>query len=405
MRKKEKEPAKIILDPVHRYIPLSRCETELIDTLPLQRLRGIKQLGLTSLVYPSATHTRFSHSMGTLYLARIMTEKLNLDSEAKTIARMSALLHDIGHGPFTLSSEEVIGSNEIWISKLLKESSELNEIIENEGFSSSDIAKVLSDKDRSIVGQILHCDIGADRLDYLVRDSYFTGLETSIVDVGGIVNSLEQVDKRIAFRQQRLYNLESFLMAFHMLYQQVYLHRTVRIVDLISLRVLQNLRELFDFLNPRTLEDFLRVDDAFVMVELQKYLDDKSTPSSIRLLIDALLHRRLPKCVYESELRGLHTRTRMSMLSNSNYRKEIEQEIAHKLKIEPKLIFVDFLEFTSPKEPILVTLRDKVSEISEVSEVFQSISRYFGSFCRVYAPQKQSRKATKAVGEVLRTKG
>lgn len=392
MKEGKDEPEIVIRDPIHGYIQLSRDEARLMNTRPLQRLYRINQLGLAYLIYPSATHTRFSHSLGTAYLARKMAEKLDLDSQAKIIVRLAALLHDVGHCPFSHSSEEVIGSNQHWISKLLK-GTELRDIIENKGFSCSDVMKVLAGQERSVITQILHSGIDADRLDYLMRDSYFTGLEYQL-DVGRIINSLMHVAENITFNWQRLHELEYFLMARYMLYAQVYLHRTVRIADLVALRVLKVLRELFGFLNLRTSEDFLRTDDAYVIGELSKYCKDRKCPPSTKQLIKALLYRRFPRCVLQHELNELHPSMRMQMLKNADYRKELEQEIAHKLRIEPELIFIDVPEFTPSEEAIFVASPQKVSEISEVSQVFQSINRSFGSFFRVYAPDEHRLEAS-----------
>jgi len=402
MRKIKEERGKVIRDPIHGYIQLSLSETRLMDTWPLQRLHRINQLGLTYLTYPSATHTRFSHSLGVAHLARVIAQKLNLDSDEESMVRLSGLLHDVGHCPLTHSVEEVIGSNEHWISKLLKET-ELNDILRSEGFSPSRVKKVLDPQNKSVISQILNWGIDADKLDYLVRDSYFTGLGYLSVDVSRIVNSLTCVDENITFDGHRLYELENLLMARYMLYEQVYFHRTVRITDLISLRILRALRELFDFLDLRTSEHFLRTDDACVITELWKYLNDRKTPLSIRELIGALLHRRLPKCVYESELREFEPFTRRRAFEYVNFREELEQEIAHKLNIEPELIFVDLPRFTPSEEGIFVATPEKLSEISEVSQVFQSISRSFRTFCRVYAPPEYRMEAARASKEALKS--
>ncbi len=213
---------KRIYDPIHGFIPLTRLEVGILDSCYLQRLRRIKQLGPADYVYPSATHTRFAHSLGTMLLAGkiAMLTGLN-DFEVKSV-RLTGLLHDIGHMPFSHSIE------------LVKHEKLGLAIIENYladalGDHAEIVAKILSGEHR--LSPIISSEIDADRIDYLVRDSYFTGLRYGLVDADRLVESLVLVEKAgrygLAVREDAQAAVESLLIGRFQMFRRLYYHRTV----------------------------------------------------------------------------------------------------------------------------------------------------------------------------------
>ena len=169
-----------IRDPLHGTVHLTDLEEKMLDAQPMQRLRGIRQLAMAYLVYPGANHTRFEHSIGTLALAGKMCEELGIGEDRAAKVRAAALLHDVGHVAFSHESEQVImrklGTHEE-VGKRIITKGEIADIL-SESFSAREIAK-LPDKP---LGQIIASDIGADRKDYLLRDSHYTGVDYGIVD-------------------------------------------------------------------------------------------------------------------------------------------------------------------------------------------------------------------------------
>ena len=162
---------KVIRDSIHGDIFLTSGEVKLIDTPEFQRLRRIKQLGMTYLVYPGANHTRFEHSIGTLFLASRVAERLNLEEEEIRLARFSALLHDIGHGPLSHTSEEILEyylkkSHEEITVKLIKDSS-IASLLEDEEISPKDVAEIILGK-RGYLSEMISGDFDVDRMDFLV---------------------------------------------------------------------------------------------------------------------------------------------------------------------------------------------------------------------------------------------
>ncbi|ADG13671.1 HD domain-containing protein [Methanocaldococcus infernus] len=215
---------KVIRDSIHKDIYLSETEIKIIDSEEFQRLRNIKQTGLTYLVYPSANHTRFEHSIGTLYVASRMGEKLGV--EDLELLRVAALLHDIGHPPFSHTLEILGYDHEQVGKKIIKKMDLIN-------FSPSEVLNILSS--RRLERKIINGDVDADRIDYLLRDSYHTGTAYGMIDLPRILRSLttfKSGDKiKMGILRKGIMAIESLLVARHQMYSAVYLHPTVRIAD------------------------------------------------------------------------------------------------------------------------------------------------------------------------------
>ncbi len=177
-----------IRDPLRGTAQLTSLEEKLLDSVAMQRLRGIRQLAMAYLVYPGANHTRFEHSIGTLVLADKMCSELGISKEKTARVRLAALLHDIGHVAFSHESEAVfaerIGNHEE-IGKKMVLQGEIAEILEKQ-FDPKEIVSMYS----SPLGEIITSDIGADRMDYLLRDSHYTGVAYGVIDAERICSSL-----------------------------------------------------------------------------------------------------------------------------------------------------------------------------------------------------------------------
>lgn len=218
-----------IRDPLHGTVELNCLEERLIDSPPMQRLRGIRQLAMAYLVYPGANHTRFEHSIGTLFLADKICREAGLNDEERMKIRASALLHDVGHVAFSHESEAVLCENlgtheEVGKRMVLK--GELGDIL-SESFSRSEIAGL---HDRPI-GGLIASDIGADRMDYLLRDSHYTGVAYGVIDSERLCSSIAFSKGVPVLTERGLEAAESLLVARFMMFSTVYLHKTVRIAS------------------------------------------------------------------------------------------------------------------------------------------------------------------------------
>ncbi len=217
----------IIRDPVQGTIELSPIEARLMDTPIFQRLRGIRQLGMTHLVYPGAHHTRFEHALGSLLLADKMARAVELAAPERKRLRLAALLHDVGHLAFSHDSESVtasrLGDHEKRGAKMIL-SSPLAEIIEREDDPKT-IARWMQGES---YGQLITSDVGADRIDYLLRDAHYTGVAYGVIDGARILSTLRWEKNKPALRGGGLEAAESLIMARFEMFHAVYYHHAVR---------------------------------------------------------------------------------------------------------------------------------------------------------------------------------
>ncbi len=260
---------KSIKDPIHGYIELTRLELEIVDTLPLQRLRRIKQLPGSEYVYPGAMNTRFEHSLGVMHLAGLMGKRISEqsgDEDIVTLLRVSGLLHDIGHGPFSHSFEPILkrslGMTHEEMSVHLVKSTEISDILGRWGVGVNEVTDLIEGvHHRRSLSRIINSSVDADKMDYTVRDSYHTGAGYS-VDIHRIaLNSLE-INGDLVINARALEAVESLLMARLLSFRTVYYHKTSRAVQLMLERAMLS---VIDRLNlARCLDDpevFLQLDD------------------------------------------------------------------------------------------------------------------------------------------------
>ncbi len=269
----------MIKDSIHGFIETSEEEEKIIDAPEFQRLRHIRQLALAHLVYPGANHTRFEHSLGTMHIAGKIATRLNLDVRK---ARLLGLLHDLGHVAFSHESERVLskylGTHEE-IGKKIIENSTISDVV----FSNYSKKEFFSGPEMEIIEH----DLGADRLDYLNRDSYYTGVAYGVIDEGRIVStiSLDKKTKKIYLERGGLEAAESMLIARFMMFFTVYFHKTVRIAS----AMLQKAIEQSINSGAVTPEDFIHGWDDEMLSKLSKSNE----------FAKRILQRKLYKLAYE----------------------------------------------------------------------------------------------------------
>lgn len=246
---------KVMRDPVHGYIHVDyRVIWDLINAAEFQRLRRIHQLGGTFQVYHTAEHSRFSHSLGVYEITRIMIEQVDglkdVLSEFEIVALLCAgLLHDIGHGPYSHAFEAVTAvHHEAFTSRIILEDSEVHRVMAE---VHPDLPQFVNDIiahecDRLLLTQIISSQLDADRMDYLLRDSYFTGVSYGEFDLGRIIRTMKVVDDLIVVKESGIHAVEDYIMARYQMYWQVYLHPTSRSFEVILLSLFQRMRECFE---------------------------------------------------------------------------------------------------------------------------------------------------------------
>jgi hypothetical protein len=226
----------MIKDEIYGMIGFDDFERRIIDTPDFQRLRRIKQMSFTNLVYPGANHTRFEHSLGTAHLSALIAGRLGLDKEACAKVKLYGLLHDVGHIAFSHEGEDVleplIGDHEKLGEERMR-SGPLADVLK-ENYRPEEIIRFGKQKE----GQIVGSDIGSDRMDYLKRDALNTGVAYGVIDMDRIVHTLAFADDELAIEEGGLEAAESLLIARFMMFSAVYLHHTVRIATAMLNRAL-----------------------------------------------------------------------------------------------------------------------------------------------------------------------
>ena len=239
---------KIFNDPVYGFITIGDpLLFDLIEHPWFQRLRRIRQLGMTDMVYPGALHTRFQHSIGTMHLMNqaihaLQIKGVDISEQESLDAAVAILLHDIGHGPFSHALENSIIGNidHEMISGLYMD--KLNEIFEGE--LSGAISIFQNTYKRKFLHQMVSSQLDMDRLDYLKRDSFYTGVSEGVVNVERIIKMLFVAEDKLVVEEKGIYSIEKFIIARRLMYWQVYLHKTVLAAENMMMMILKRAGEM-----------------------------------------------------------------------------------------------------------------------------------------------------------------
>lgn len=405
-----KNKRKIINDPVYGFISIPYdLIYDLIEHPWFQRLRNIKQLGLTSFVYPGANHSRFQHCLGALYLMEtalktLKSKGIEITFQEEEATLIAILLHDIGHGPFShaLESSIINGITHEDLSLLLME--KLNKIFD--GRLDLAIEIFSGSYKRNFFHELIASQIDMDRLDYLKRDSFFTGVIEGSVGSDRIIRMLNVADDTLVVDEKGIYSLEKFLIARRLMYWQVYMHKTVLTSENLLVKVLQRAKEmaakgselfatpalrffLYNNIGPDDFGDyglftpgivasnFTRLDDSDILASA-KYWTDHSD----RVLSD-LSARLMNRDLFAVELQNEpFPEERVKLLA--------EQACAC-MKIEPELsdyyVFsgsVSNLTYTPEATQVRIMLKNgKTADLTSVSDIFdhrvlsERVTKYF----------------------------
>jgi uncharacterized protein len=356
-----------IFDTLHGHITLNRVEARILETPYYQRLRWIRQLGFSFYVFPGATHTRHAHALGVLHVMHRVLYGLGLTSpeekffdpdahDEKTnfhrMMRLAAMLHDIGTLPFSHTIElayinhykeqqrakapkynanhEVLGEHIILNTDF---EGGITRILKEEGIDPQELGLIISGRSKSLVAnQLMHSDIDADRMDYLLRDAYFTGVKLGLYDIDFLIKSMtlhkENGDTHLCMREEALTTVDSFLVSRYFWYSQIISDGTSYKFDLIAAKIYQYFLEnglaySFDHLvekisqNPN---EYFTFNDSYFLAKLHEYLAGRITHPMIRELSEMLANRTAPSQIKAGPVKP-------TLLQSEDHRKEVITQV------------------------------------------------------------------------------
>lgn len=387
---KQNSKLKIINDPIYGFITIpSPLIFDIIEHPFFQRLRRVSQMGLSYLVYPGAHHTRFHHALGCIHLMdkaiKVLRFKgIEISEDEEEALLIAILLHDIGHGPFSHALEHSLvgGVNHEEIS--LKFMHQLND--EFNGKISLAI-EIFTDKyPKKFLCQLLSSQLDMDRLDYLRRDSFYTGVAEGNVNSERLISMLNVRNDEIVIEEKGIYSVEKFLVARRLMYWQVYLHKTGLCAEQVLIKAIkrakflvQEGKEIFgsesllfflkndielDNFNKKELETFAKLDDFDVIYAIKMWMnaDDVVLKNLSRMLIN----RQLPKIKLKDK-----------PINNSKYQVELESFMKdHHMTAEEANYFVfkgeaNNLAYTTSDQPIKILYKNgKLKDVSKASDQF-----------------------------------
>mgnify|MGYP000008282095 FL=1 len=402
-----------ITDPIHDFIRLNSTEQKIIDTPVFQRLRRIKQLSGAHLTYPGAQHTRFEHSLGVMHIAGMASNSLASKKQMSTSdihdVRLAALLHDIGHGPFSHLFEEVlqkkksITHEEIGKQIILK--SEIGDIISKTTDKKKINRLAVGEGAKQFENEIISGALSADMMDYLLRDGYFTGAEHAKIDHNRITNSFEVYKNKLALQSSALVNFETMMISRFQMFKAVYFHKTVRAGEVMLLEAM-SLADDHLGLSTMDVNQYVTQTDDSILQQLTSLPEDNSDLKAAKKIANDYQDRKLFKCVYEKIISGKKS-------FGKNTLKQFREDIAKKSKLDESQVFIDTSTTHSmPLAPskkesnsiILITKEGnkvipKTIPISQIPLVSSMSGKM--NILRAYTQQKNRNKVEMAAKSIL----
>ncbi len=337
----------IIKDELYGTIEFNETQGRIIDSTEFQRLRGIRQMSVTNLVYPGANHTRFEHSLGTSHLASVIANRLIDDRDAREKIKLFGLVHDIGHTAFSHEGEDVLkdylGEHEK-IGKKIIEKGGIADILD-ENYGAKNICDMFGKE------TIIEADIGADRMDYLKRDALNTGVAYGVIDTDRLVHTVRLSGKELCISEGGLEAAESLLVGRFMMFSTVYLHKTVRIATAMLHRAIRNSIE-DGTIKP---EEFIYMGDE---VAYWRMRDSRDGGEYAKRILERRLYKEIT-AIPEGKI-------------SRDEAKKLEKELGEKFKCD---IIIDYpAQFSKTVELKVLKKDGKIARLVEMSELVNSLA-------------------------------
>ena len=404
----------VFRDPVHDYVHVRhQIILDLIDTKEFQRLRRIKQLGTTQYTFHGAEHSRFSHSLGVYELARKICDRFlrnfpeEWDDSERLVTLCAALLHDIGHGPFSHTFEKMFKTDheKFTTDIILDEKTEVNQVLRrvSPDFPNEVASVITKEYPNPQVVQLISSQIDADRMDYLQRDAYYTGVTYGNFDLSRILRVIRPYKDGIAFQYQGMHAVEDYIVRRYQMYMQVYFHPVSRGMEVTLDRLLTRAKDLFfenklapavPWLEPffrgdYTIHDYLKLDDNVFLYAIAVW--ETSEDRYLSELARMFLHRRPLKSFEFDRKKDLETVEHLRDLVDELY---YDKEY---FTMTNRSSDVSYDYSLKEKAPISLMYPDgKIVDLSEASPIVNILSDHLHGNDRLYVPRELLRSTAPA---------
>lgn len=398
--------SKVFKDPVHRYIYVyDHLIWELINTKEFQRLRRIKQLGTSFLTFHGAEHTRFHHSLGVYEIARQLIDQFQQypewDDRDRELLLAAALLHDVGHGPFSHAFEHVFSvRHEVWTERIILGETEVNKVLSEMGVGfAEEVASIINKTHPNrLIVNMLSSQLDVDRMDYLLRDAHFAGVSYGKFDLERMLRVLRPDEDQVVVKQSGMHTIEDYIMRRYQMYWQVYLHPATRSSDLLLKAILERAQELYESdykfnMTPKhflpifertgmSLEQYLRLDETVVYFYFQEWMEEDD--AILADLASRFVNRRLLKYKNFAEANRVRYMERLRQTMETIGLPPTYYLLEDQLSQLP----YDLYKGQGKYEGIYLQMNDgERKEISEVSMLVQSILNSRQSDEKIYYPE------------------
>ncbi|MBI5975110.1 HD domain-containing protein [Staphylococcus canis] len=396
---------KVFKDPIHRYIHVQdRLIWDLIKTKEFQRLRRIKQLGTLNLAFHTAEHSRFGHSLGVYEIVRRMIDEAfkghdAWDPKDRPLAMCAALLHDLGHGPFSHSFEKIFGTDhEAYTQAIITGDTEVNAVLKRVSVEFPEqVASVINKSHpNKLVISMISSQIDADRMDYLQRDAYFTGVSYGMFDMERILRLMRPSKDEVLIKDSGMHAVENFIMSRYQMYWQIYFHPVSRGGEVLLNNCFKRAKHLYEagyefkvaprdfvpfFEQRTTIESYIKLDEADVTFYIKEWMneEDEILSDLSRRFINRDLFKHLP---FDGSIITIT---------------ELE-DLFRKANIDPEYYFVsdsfsdlpyDYDRPGSNRQPIhLLQRQGDIREISSQSLIISSITGIKREDYKLYYPKE-----------------
>ncbi|MFP3132934.1 MAG: HD domain-containing protein [Nitrososphaeria archaeon] len=405
-----------IMDPIYGLLKLNDVEREIIDTAEFQRLRRIKQLSSANFVYPSANHTRFEHSLGAMHLAGVMGEVLTnkgyISSDEIQKLRLAGLLHDVGHGPFSHLFEDAVSkkykTNHEEIGRRIITESAISDVIKKYGYDPVEVAQLANGiyPNNPFMNAIIAGPLSADLMDYIQRDSYYTGAIYGRVNVMKIINSMHVYNNQLCIEKDAVSAFEGMTIARYEMFKEVYFHKTSRAADVMLRHAIELYDNITSFADPKDLKHYIELTDDILIATILK--SEEKEAQNARNFVKDYLTRNLLKLVYEESFIGKDAFLE-KLFNQEILRERLITQIEEKASIPHGNIFIDLP--TVPSVPrsfdreelknILIMTKEGIREMSiRDIPVIESIQGYY-NIIRIYSRKEYREAAEKAIKETF----